>query len=91
MGEQLYLYFDGDINPVTVQAGWFSLKATPPQDFDNASTFAGGGSSVILNLIGQGGLSTGSPQGVYTGPTGGITADDGRQLPNGFTFPVNML
>lgn len=91
IGEQLYMYFDGEVLAGSWPAAWFSLKATPPQDFDSAAGFQSGGSAAIVNLIGQGGLSTGSPRGVYNGPTGGIVADDGRQLPHGFEFPVNML
>lgn len=91
MAEVLYLYFDGILEPAVWPAGWFSIKATSPQDADSAEHEQGESDSAAVTMVGQGGLSTGLPRGVYTGPTGGIRTHEGRELPTGFEFPVNVL
>lgn len=91
ISEEAYVIFDENVVPGAWPAGWFQFRATPPQDLTGDALAFPGGIGATLQVYGEGGISGGSPRLVYTGPTGGITSVDGRQLITGSEWPAEPI
>ena len=91
ISEEAYIVFDANVPAGAWPAGWFHFLATPPQDHTGDALAFPGGIGATLQVYGEGGISGGSQRLVYTGPTGGITSVDGRQLVSGSEWPAEAI